>query len=596
MYKYLILFIFFVYQVDSFSQVGNSFCTTAIQVCPNVGATFPASTDSPAAEAGPDYGCLGSQPNPAWFYFQVNTPGLHDIAITNSNDNDLDYIIWGPFVNLSEYCNQLTDSNIASCSYAGGTSETASFISQNSGDYYILLITNFSNQNTNVNFIQTSGQGSFNCEFTAPCLITLTTAFVGSCDSLTNLYNVTGQIYNLNPPQNGTLIVSCLGVTSEYNAQLSSPFPYSLNGLPSNGANATISYQFSANTGCNATRQILAPPGCLPCNATVTQNGPVCEGENIEFQTAFSFPATYLWSGPNEYTSSAQNPIINNVTGLNAGEYTVLITGQNCVAQRTVNVEVISVPKPSIFEAGTQVCEGEILFLGAAEVPGAQFEWTGPNGFNSNSRNTQILNSSPENSGTYIVQITLNNCSNRSDTVQAIVFASPNISINGDSILFPNSTSIFNIEGGGEGFDYFWIFSGNTGIINNTIFTSDKDSLVIFWKDLEGEISIQVIAQDTNGCESKPKLMNVLVTNSAGIGKVYKNELLIYPNPTKDRLFLNFSEGEYTIFDAASRAVIKGNVLKEKSFIDLDVLVNGIYFINLKNSKGNFWSKIVVEK
>jgi len=594
--KRCILILLILINIDSvWSQTGNSTCVNAIQVCPDLGATFPASTNAPAAEVGPDYGCLGSEPNPAWFYFQVNTPGTHIIDITNTGGNDLDFIIWGPFSSLSGYCNQLTAAYTADCSYAGGSAESASFTSTSAGDYYVLLITNFSNQSTNVNFIQSSGTGNFNCEFTGTCLISLTTANVGTCDSLTNQYNVSGLIYTFNAPTSGSLTVNCLGVNAVYNATLPSPIPYTLTGLPSNGAAATINFQFSADPTCTATKAITAPPGCLPCTATVSQNGPICEGDDLTLTTNFPSNATYQWVGPNGFTSTAQNPTIAGASVLASGTYTVLITGQNCVGERSVEVEIVSVPKPVIFEAGTEVCEGEILFLGAAEVPGATFTWTGPNGFTVNARNTQILNSTPENSGTYIVQMTLNNCSNRSDTVEATVFASPVATIIGDSIQVPGSTSVFYINGG-LGYNYFWILGGNTSLINNTLFTSDRDSIIVFWKDVEGEMSMQVIIEDENGCRSEPDIMNITVTNSTGLNFIDDKNLSIYPNPAKDHIKVTTEGKSYIIFDASGREIIKGNYTKSNQEIDVSKLRNGIYFISVNGHETKKWCKFIIEK
>jgi hypothetical protein len=595
MKRYILIIFIFINSDAIWSQTGNSTCATAIQVCPNIGATFPASTSSPAAEVGPNYGCLSSRPNPAWFFFQVNTPGTHSIDITNSGTNDLDFIVWGPFSTLAGYCNQLTAGNIVDCSYAGGGTENVSFSSTTSGDYYVLLITNFSNQPTNVNFIQNSGTGNFNCEFTGTCLISLTTANVGTCDSLTNQYNVSGLIYTFNAPTNGSLTVNCLGVNSVYDSTLPSPIPYTLTGLPSNGAPATINFQFSAEPTCIASKAIIAPPGCLPCTASVTQNGPICEGEDLILTTNFESTATYQWVGPNGFTSTAQNPVITGASILSSGTYTVLITGQNCVGERSVDVEVISVPKPVIFEAGTEVCEGEILFLGAAEVPGATFTWSGPNGFTANARNTQILNSNPTHSGTYIVQMTLNNCTNRSDTVTAIVFPSPEISISGDTIQVPGSTSVFHVNGE-PGYTYFWIFGGNTGLINNTLFTPDRDSVIVFWKNVEGEISLQVIVEDANGCISEPFLMNISVTNSTGMNFINDKNLSIYPNPAKDYIKVISESDNYIIFDFLGREVNKGNLNKANKEIDVSKLLNGIYFISVNENRRKKWCKFIIEK
>ena len=62
--------------------------------------TFPNSTGT-AAEAGIDYECLGSQPNPAWFYMQIGVAGTINFQISQAtnagNPIDVDYILWGPF-------------------------------------------------------------------------------------------------------------------------------------------------------------------------------------------------------------------------------------------------------------------------------------------------------------------------------------------------------------------------------------------------------------------------------------------------------------------------------------------------------------------
>ena len=114
--------------------------------------------------------------------------------------------------------------------------------------------------------------------------------------------------------------------------------------------------------------------------------------------------------------------------------------------------------------------------------------------------------------------------------------------------------------------------------------------------NLEGEISVQLIIEDENGCQSKPDLMNVLVTNSTGINSVNKNTLNIYPNPAINEFYVNAIDGEYEIFDALGKQVMQGKILSENHLININSLVNGIYFITLKNSTGNYGKKIVVEK
>ena len=48
----------------------------------------------PSAPHGtyPNYGCLCTLPNPAWYYMQVGYPGNIDIHISTSPSEDVDFI------------------------------------------------------------------------------------------------------------------------------------------------------------------------------------------------------------------------------------------------------------------------------------------------------------------------------------------------------------------------------------------------------------------------------------------------------------------------------------------------------------------------
>lgn len=138
--------------------------------------TFPASTNAGAAQPGPFYGCLGSQPNPAWFFMQIANSGSISIAMAAASD--IDFICWGPFPSLATACSSLTSGNVQSCSYSGSPTETCTIASAVAGQFYLMLITNFSNQVQNITFNQnnanTSGAGSTNCGFV--CVVTATTS------------------------------------------------------------------------------------------------------------------------------------------------------------------------------------------------------------------------------------------------------------------------------------------------------------------------------------------------------------------------------------------------------------------------------------
>ena len=136
------------------------------------------------AEVGPDYACLFSQPYPAWFYLQIDQSGNLDFTITQNtsfdvNGNptgtglDVDFICWGPFAQGSDLCDysQLQSANQIDCSYSALPVESFSINGGNSGDIYVLVITNWSQSPGYIKLEQTNvgsgGAGSTDCSILA---------------------------------------------------------------------------------------------------------------------------------------------------------------------------------------------------------------------------------------------------------------------------------------------------------------------------------------------------------------------------------------------------------------------------------------------
>ena len=64
--------------------------------------------------------------------------------------------------------------------------------------------------------------------------------------------------------------------------------------------------------------------------ANATNSGPVCLGGTLNLTSNSVAGGTYSWTGPNGFTSSEQNPIINNFTATNAGAYNLVIDLDGC--------------------------------------------------------------------------------------------------------------------------------------------------------------------------------------------------------------------------------------------------------------------------
>jgi len=105
-------------------------------------------------------------------------------------------------------------------------------------------------------------------------------------------------------------------------------------------------------------------------NVTIGSNAlSIAQGGTLELVA--SGGASYSWTGPNGFTSTQQNPVIENVTGANAGTYTVNVTtasGCSVPASITIGVSVparalnfdglndyVSVPHNNLFNISTGV-------------------------------------------------------------------------------------------------------------------------------------------------------------------------------------------------------------------------------------------------
>ena len=141
---------------------GQTSCGTAQPFCTGTNYTFPASTNT-SPPTGANFGCLGTQPNPAFYFMEIDNPGNITLSLSSAPANDIDFICWGPFTNPATMCNQLTAANIEDCSYSASSTETCQINSASTGDYYVLLITNYSNNACNINFSQTGGSATTNC-------------------------------------------------------------------------------------------------------------------------------------------------------------------------------------------------------------------------------------------------------------------------------------------------------------------------------------------------------------------------------------------------------------------------------------------------
>ncbi|MGM0649582.1 MAG: gliding motility-associated C-terminal domain-containing protein [Bacteroidota bacterium] len=153
-----------------------------------------------------------------------------------------------------------------------------------------------------------------------------------------------------------------------------------------------------------------------PPSATAESNSPVCEGNDIELFETAGEADTWVWSGPNDFSSTNQNPVISSVTTAADSIYTVTITDANgCTATDNVSVEVNPV-SDALAESNSPVCEGGNIELSESAGGAESWTWSGPDGFTSSSPEPTIVSANSAHSGTYSVTITdASGCTNTDD-------------------------------------------------------------------------------------------------------------------------------------------------------------------------------------
>ncbi len=154
---------------------------------------------------------------------------------------------------------------------------------------------------------------------------------------------------------------------------------------------------------------------------------PVCAGANISINGSSPVVgATYFWTGPAGFASTAQSPAINSVNVNQGGKYIVTVTLNGCTSSDTFNLTVNSVANVTA-KGNTPLCTGDTLLLSSTPaitpLPNANYVWTGPNGFSSSSITNKLPNATALLSGTYTLTGSAPACA--SITSQLVVLVKP---------------------------------------------------------------------------------------------------------------------------------------------------------------------------
>ena len=355
----------------------NDHCNSSDPFCTSEIITFEASHNTNQMnDPIPDVGCLGISYNPSWFHMRINTPGqfiIHMEGVDPNNPSthrDIDYCIWGPYTDPTSPClAQLNTAHLIDCSYSTSYSENVYLGFQNhpnhthnqynnhvpqTGEYYILLITNYSRQPCVISFTKqaNSGPGTTDCSILEPFLTSNAPCY-GSTLQL-QAEDILGASYTWTSPDNQTYNDR---VWTRYNATFNMSGQYSC-------------HVTSGNQSGTETLQVVVLPN-INANFTV---GNTIAGEPVQFTgTETTTPSGYNnmiterhWNFGDGTTSTQTNP---THTYSNPGNYTVSYTVKAtggldgvCEDTKTSSITITNqLNATAISENGTSFCADDAV-------------------------------------------------------------------------------------------------------------------------------------------------------------------------------------------------------------------------------------------
>ncbi|TKB99332.1 gliding motility-associated C-terminal domain-containing protein [Pedobacter cryotolerans] len=181
-----------------------------------------------------------------------------------------------------------------------------------------------------------------------------------------------------------------------------------------------------------------------------TNSGVACEGSTVQLNVDQG--VSFVWTGPNSFSSTLQNPQIPNVTTASIGTYQVTVTSAaGCVATTSTPVNVLPVVNANINITNTTICENQSVNLVASG--GTTYTWLPTEGLS----NSAIANpiASPQQTTKYTVNISNGACSETRE-VTITVLKNANANAGDDKKMLVGQSVVLEGAVSGDNITYLW--------------------------------------------------------------------------------------------------------------------------------------------
>ena len=449
----------------------NNHCADSDPFCTSDVIQFEAASTSQTADQLEseefDDGCIGSSYNPSWYHMRINDPGQFVIHMeghdpSDGTNRDIDFCMWGPFHDpISPCVAQLTGSKIIDCNYSSSYSEdiymgypedshihsashgTVNYHEPQSGEYYILLITNYSRQPCSISFTKTegSGPGTTDCGILPGVVSNDGPYCVGETINLT-VNQQFGATYSWTGPNGFT--------SSQQN-------PVRPNCTLDMGGTYTCVTTVGGETTTASTQVVVFDLPEVSFNAAT-----VCVGNPTMFNSTATTSddqqiITYDWDFGDGTTGNGEN---TSHTYAQPGTYSVThhVNTRACEGQATQTVTVVAAPVASF--TATTVCQGDATQFTSTSTGDhiSGYQWNFGDG---QTGTGQTVNHTYTQAGNFQVTLTTEGsggtCSgNTTQSVTVYAMPAPVATANPYSVQFAQASTI-TVNPGAEGnFTYHW--------------------------------------------------------------------------------------------------------------------------------------------
>lgn len=224
-------------------------------------------------------------------------------------------------------------------------------------------------------------------------------------------------------------------------ASIVSPLAGTGNALVWNNISGAGTYSVEASSGATTaamTGNVSVSVTPIP-SAPTTSSMSVCAGSVLTLTASNISGATYLWIGPNSFTSTVQNPTVSAIASANmTGDYTVTATVNGCVSNGvSASVTVNTLPSVSMATLTSPVCINNPTISLSGTPSGGSFSGSGVSG--------NVFSPSVAGAGTHTITYSFtdaNSCSGISNQLITVNTCSSIREMTTSTVsLFPNPTS-----------------------------------------------------------------------------------------------------------------------------------------------------------